>query len=170
MKINLTILTLLLAFPNLFAAIYADDSEFEKYKSESNLTLVPHSPILDSEDKREYRTILREESKSGPNFNGHYRIVHWGLGTGVMEWAIINLKTGKVTMNGSVGSCWSPNIVKKTRKYIDGWFEFSISSSLVYLYKCDNPSPMVTNTFDIRDVFIWKDGKLKLLREEKGEF
>ncbi len=40
--------------------------------------------------------MLREHSKEGPNFAGHYTVVFWGCGTACRELAIVDANTGKV--------------------------------------------------------------------------
>jgi hypothetical protein len=47
-------------------------------------------------EARRYRTVLREGAKKGVNFAGHYTVVQWGCGTGCMQAAIIDTKTGVV--------------------------------------------------------------------------
>ena len=45
---------------------------------------------------RMFRTRLREDSREGPNFAGHYTIVFWGCGTGCAQIAVVDAKTGRV--------------------------------------------------------------------------
>jgi hypothetical protein len=57
------------------------------------------SPKLDlksSSTARMYRTLLRQQVAKGPNFAGHYRVAVWGCGTSCANFAIVNLKTGRV--------------------------------------------------------------------------
>ena len=56
----------------------------------------PASPILRSKRARNYRTVLREGAKSGPNFAGRYTIVTWGAGLGVYSMAVVDAKTGEI--------------------------------------------------------------------------
>jgi hypothetical protein len=51
---------------------------------------------LDSSKARMFRTRLREDSRSGPNFAGHYTVVIWGCGTGCAQMGIVDAKTGRV--------------------------------------------------------------------------
>lgn len=51
---------------------------------------------LDSSKARMFRTRLREDSRSGPNFAGHYTVVIWGCGTGCAQMGVVDAKTGKV--------------------------------------------------------------------------
>jgi hypothetical protein len=51
---------------------------------------------LDSPRARMFRTRLREDSRSGPNFAGHYTVVIWGCGTGCAQMGVVDSKTGRV--------------------------------------------------------------------------
>ena len=57
----------------------------------------PAAPVrLDGKRARLYRTRLREDSRTGPNFAGHYTVVIWGCGTGCAQMAVVDSKTGRV--------------------------------------------------------------------------
>jgi hypothetical protein len=51
---------------------------------------------LDSKQARMFRTRLREDSRSGPNFAGHYTVVIWGCGTGCAQMGVVDARTGRV--------------------------------------------------------------------------
>ena len=51
---------------------------------------------LDSRRARMFRTRLREDSRGGPNFAGHYTVVIWGCGTGCAQMGVVDSKTGRV--------------------------------------------------------------------------
>ncbi len=57
------------------------------------------NPILDTDFKRKYRTIINSKAKENPNFNGKYCIVEFGYGSSVHYYFIIDLETG-VVFNG----------------------------------------------------------------------
>jgi len=44
---------------------------------------------------RNLRTALREGAKNGPRFAGHYAIATWGCGSGCIDFALVDRKTGK---------------------------------------------------------------------------
>ncbi|MBR7080392.1 MAG: hypothetical protein IKI40_07720, partial [Treponema sp.] len=54
-------------------------------------------PILDTDFKKNYRTIITEASQLPPDFNGKYKIASFGAGTMAHGSFIINLETGVVT-------------------------------------------------------------------------
>jgi hypothetical protein len=43
-----------------------------------------------------FRTRLREDSRTGTNFAGHYTVVFWGCGTGCAQLAVVDARTGRV--------------------------------------------------------------------------
>jgi hypothetical protein len=45
---------------------------------------------------KQYRTVLREAQKQGPDFAGRFRVAQWGCGAGCTDWAVIDAKTGQV--------------------------------------------------------------------------
>jgi hypothetical protein len=56
-------------------------------------------PVLDTRDKREYRTRLREGmTDAKPNFAAKYVVVTWGCGTACVLGAYVDAATGRVTM------------------------------------------------------------------------
>ena len=57
----------------------------------------PAKVILDSHLARRYRTMLRRGAAKGPNFAGHYAVVVWGCGTSCAQFAVVDLRSGKVT-------------------------------------------------------------------------
>jgi hypothetical protein len=52
--------------------------------------------ILDGRRARMFRSRLREDSRGGVNFAGHYTAVFWGCGTGCAQMAVVDAKTGRV--------------------------------------------------------------------------
>jgi hypothetical protein len=45
---------------------------------------------------KQYRTVLREAQKQGPDFAGRFRVAQWGCGAGCTDWAVIDSRTGRV--------------------------------------------------------------------------
>ncbi|MCR5386006.1 MAG: hypothetical protein K6E69_02700 [Treponema sp.] len=54
-------------------------------------------PILDTDTKKNYETIITKDSLMEPDFNGKYKIAQFGAGTMANGFFIINLETGVVT-------------------------------------------------------------------------
>jgi hypothetical protein len=59
-------------------------------------TLVNKPPILDTKEKVEYRTRIKEIAKDPVNFAGHYAVGSFGCGTECSVWVIIDARNGKV--------------------------------------------------------------------------
>jgi hypothetical protein len=88
-------------------------------------------PVLDSLNKRNYRTIITNAAKQDPNFDGKYRIVEFGYGSGAQMFFIIDLNSGNVyegipsthgikyTVNSSLIIINDPDIVLKNWQYWD---------------------------------------------------
>jgi len=136
-------------------------AEFAKHPAASRLRTRPHALLLDTAEKRRFRTMLRTESAEGPNFNGHYRVASWGCGTNCVEWAVVDLASGKVWMAPEPAhSCWVPEAPDDPE--IPDWFEMYKNSSLLYLYTCRDREN--DRTFDTRSVYLWSEETLRLIR------
>lgn len=70
---------------------------FSSYKVKSTFKGKPAPVVLrGNPTARRFRTALREGTRKGPNFAGHYTVVEWGCGTECQQMAIVNAKTGHV--------------------------------------------------------------------------
>ncbi|MBO7638936.1 MAG: hypothetical protein J6S91_08170 [Treponema sp.] len=69
----------------------------EDYPSSLTWNGTNAQPILDTDSKKNYRTIITEASQLPPDFNGKYKIASFGAGTMANGSFIINLETGVVT-------------------------------------------------------------------------
>ncbi|MBR6153658.1 MAG: hypothetical protein IKQ43_04400 [Treponema sp.] len=69
----------------------------EDYPSSLTWNGTNAQPILDTDSKKNYRTIITEASQLPPDFNGKYKIASFGAGTMAHGSFIINLETGVVT-------------------------------------------------------------------------
>ena len=69
---------------------------FEDYPARGVYRGRPAPVRLDSRQARMFRTRLREDSRSGPNFAGHYTVVLWGCGTGCAQMGVVDARTGRV--------------------------------------------------------------------------
>jgi hypothetical protein len=81
-----------------------------------------YTPILDTEIKRNYRTIINENSKLEPNFDGKYRIITFGYGSSAQDFFMLDLNSG---------------IVYEGRTSSFG-LKYSINSSLIILNPIEN--------------------------------
>ena len=70
--------------------------DFGSYPAPARYGGTPAPVRLRTRRDRLFRTRLREDSREGPNFAGHYTVVFWGCGTGCAQVAVVNAKTGLV--------------------------------------------------------------------------
>jgi hypothetical protein len=146
----------------VLALLMADgrDAEFRKYPAEAKLSGKPAAPMLSTAKARRYRTMLRSEAKLGANFNGHYRIAHWGCGTNCLEWAIIDLQKGNVwRAPAPLFSCAGART--ESLREPDSWFDARIDSSLLYVHSCRGNGRTV---FDTRTVYRHRNNNLVVVR------
>jgi hypothetical protein len=83
----------------LFAATpaFADQPKFSDYPADIYKGKVA-KPILDTADKREFKTRINEAAKGKVDFAGHFIVAEWGCGASCLGGAVIDAKTGVVTM------------------------------------------------------------------------
>lgn len=137
-------------------------SELARFRAEPRLAAPAAKPDVSSGRARRYRTVLRQAAAEGPNFNGHYRVATWGCGTNCIEWAVIDLATGRVWMAPEpVTSCWFPSAPDDAKER--DWMEHHTGSSLLYVHRCEGDGQ---STFDRRMVYVWRDGEPRLLRTD----
>jgi hypothetical protein len=56
----------------------------------------PAAPQFQTRGQREFRTMIRQAAKKGPNFAGNYTIAEWGCGTACEQIAVVDLRSGDV--------------------------------------------------------------------------
>lgn len=71
---------------------------------------------LTTPQARAYRTRLREGARRAVNFAGHYKLHTWSCGTGCLQTAFIDARTGEVffpkELNGFITCFWEPKPVE----------------------------------------------------------
>ena len=131
---------------------------FDSYPGEAGLTGAPIAPQLDSPRARKYRTVLKEGAQRGPNFNGHYRVVHWGCGTNCIEWAVVDFGSGRVWFAPDpVLSCSSADEPADAK--VPDWFEIRLNSRLLGLNDCAAGYPR--QTFNRQTLYEWQNGAMR---------
>jgi hypothetical protein len=156
---TLGVLDLLLA---LALVVDARSDEFARYPAERALEGAPAPPKLSTPKARRFRTLLRRAAAEGPNFNGHYRVTHWGQGSNIIEWAVIDLGDGSVWFAPEPDtSCWAP--FERDVTDAPDWYEIHVESALLYLHACRLDDG---RTFDTRYVYVWERGAARLIRTD----
>jgi hypothetical protein len=104
---------------------------------------------------RKYRTQLRTQTAEGPNFAGNFRIAHWGCGTGCVQLALVDCKTGRVYFPTNLPFVTLSNCDD------DCGLKFRTDSKLLILRGAlfEESKP---GTF----YFLWEKNKLKLIRSD----
>ena len=87
-----------------------DTPRFEDMPVAGKFNGRPAPVKLSTAEARRYRTVIREGAREGPNFAGHYTIVTWGCGSGCVQFAIVDAKTGAV---------YSPRFYVAARVHVD---------------------------------------------------
>jgi len=85
---------------------FADEPRFSDYSAEIHAGKVA-KPILDTEDKRMFRTRINEAAKGNPDFAGRFIVAKWGCGASCVGGAVIDAKSGVVTMVPWIVCCTS---------------------------------------------------------------
>jgi hypothetical protein len=70
---------------------------FEAYPASETFKGPPAAPRLNSASARMFRTELRRQAATGPNFAGHFTFAIWGCGSGCSSFAVLDAVTGQVT-------------------------------------------------------------------------
>jgi hypothetical protein len=67
--------------------------------SDTSITTTMPVDLSSADGASRFRTVLREGAARGPNFAGHYTVVHWGCGSPCVSFAIVDASTGSVYMH-----------------------------------------------------------------------
>jgi len=125
---------------------------------------------LTTREARSYRTRLREGARRAVNFAGQYKLHTWSCGTGCLQTAFIDAKTGEVffpeELNGFIVCFYQPEAVESLEEAL----QFQKGSRLIVM------SGYPTSERDKAEpkkglyYYEWTGGELKLVRfEAKGE-
>ena len=128
------------------------------------------APKLTTREARAYRTRLREGARRAVNFAGHYKLHTWSCGTGCLQTAFIDAKTGEVffpaELNGFIVCFYDPKPVDDLEEAL----KFERGSRLIvmsgYPYsERDKDAPRKGLYY-----YEWTGSELKLIKYvEKGE-
>lgn len=90
-------------------AVFKAAPKFSGYAAGSGTIARPAPVVLASREARQFRSMLREAAKAGPNFAGHYTIAGWGCGTSCLDWGIVDALTGKVSFDAKLRVLETPS-------------------------------------------------------------
>ena len=117
----------------------------------------PAAPDVRRGDARLYRTVIRREARTGPNFAGYFTIIRIGCGAGVVCLAIADANTGKVFFPTELNS------VAHLSEYEGGddiRLNYRRNSQLLIIIGTRNEAPETTGMTS----YVWRSGRLHLLR------
>lgn len=129
MRGRITRVLVLLLFGLAARAETADSSRwsFEHYPAVKDFRGNPAKPILLTPHERIFRTQIRTQARTGPNFAGHYTVVKWGCGAPCLAFAIVNARTGAIY--APVDQVFTVGCSDGTSS--DATLEFNIESRLI---------------------------------------
>ncbi|MDX3809346.1 hypothetical protein ACXIUS_24280 [Bosea thiooxidans] len=104
------------------------------------------APVLDTPEKRAYRTRLRTAANGSSNFAGRFAVAEWGCGTSCLTGAVVDLQTGNVVFFPGTFSGWG---------LVDPKFkaaEYRLNSSLIVLSgQVNEEGPIGSHYFHLSD-------------------
>jgi hypothetical protein len=128
---------------------------FEEFKVPEKFTGTPASPVLRTKMQRNFRTVILEAAKQGPNFAGHYTLAEWGCGAGCVSLAIVDNRNGQ-TFDGPF------SILGYDLSYnYDGeeQLEYKVDSRLIVARGCPGEKDCGTYYYE------WAADQFKLLKK-----
>jgi len=120
----------------------------------------PAVPMFSSSKLKNYRTVISEAARKGPNFAGHYTIAEWGCGSGCVSMAIIDARDGRV-WGAPVTTLSLPLAADANGRTYQG-FVYQKQSRLLIVDGCPNEENRRCGTY----YYEFKDGLSTLLRED----
>jgi hypothetical protein len=107
-----------------------------------------------------FRTELREAAAAGPNFAGHYRLASWGCGAACFQWAIIDVRSGKVFHPANLSSTDHVNVEESLYEGGIQAVHIRPDSRLLVVIGGINEDPKLRGI----SWFVWDGGQLKRIR------
>ncbi len=142
------------------ADLPADAPRFADYRV-ARYTGKPARPDVRSHPRsRLFRTELREAAAAGPNFAGHYRLASWGCGAGCFQWAIVDVKSGRVFHPANLASTDHVNVEEALYEGGIQAVHTRPDSRLLVVVGGINEDPKLRGI----SWFVWDDQKLKRIR------
>ncbi len=84
---------------------YASLHRFEDFAVPNEAVKSPAIPRIEGREAKLYRTQIRRAARKPPDFAGHFRVARWGCGTCCQQFAVVDLRTGRISFPGFTVSC-----------------------------------------------------------------
>lgn len=149
------------------AVSHAETKEptFEQYRIEKIFKGKPAPVDLKSTPgASQFRTVLREGAKEGPNFAGKYTIIEWGCGTGCSSIAVVDATTGRVVFPKEISPVSFPGLPEGDQLMDKYDIKFRKGSRLLIVHGIPSPETNVGSYY-----YIWQDGHFKLVFSREWE-
>jgi hypothetical protein len=131
--------------------------KFEDFKVAEIFTGKPAAPIIATPRQRLYRTMIREGTRKGPSFAGHYTIAGWGCGSSCSGFAIVDAVSGQVFDTPFEYYAWGGLLLNKDYgPYLED-ISFHKNSRLLIIRGCPDEKNCGTYYYE------WTGSQLKLL-------
>src|SRR5262245_4367548 len=118
----------------------------------------PAAPTFSSSKLKNYRTVISEAARKGPNFAGQYPVAEWGCGSGCVSMAIVDAASGRV-WGGPVKTLSLPLPADVNGRNYQG-LVYQKRSRLLIVDGCPNEENRRCGTY----YYEFKDGLSTLLR------
>ncbi len=139
----------------------ADAPRFEQFAVTERFAGKPAAPDVRSHPRsRMFRTMIRAGAQQGPNFAGHYTLVHWGCGSGCSAYAIVDARTGRVFHPANFASIAIYNIDDALTASDERFVRFSLDSRLLMVIGGINEDPALRGI----SYFVWEGERLRRIR------
>jgi len=130
---------------------------FDDYPVSQVFRGTPVAPVLSTGHANAFRSELRRQAASGPNFAGHYTLTRWSCGAGCVTVLVIDALSGHVWFAPfTIQDAWKDGHV-----VCDHGSDFKITSRLF----------VTQGEVDGRvgsHYFLWADGQFNLVHFESG--
>lgn len=142
------------------ADIPADAPRFEDFKVPVYVGPPARPDVRSDSRSRLFRTELREAEAEGTNFAGHYRLASWGCGTACFQWAIIDVKSGRVFHPSNLNSTEHQNVEESLYEGGNHAIQVRLNSRLLVVFGGINDDPTLRGI----SWFVWEGNQLKRIR------
>lgn len=96
LRVSFLTMTILVSGLAGLAILAAAPPKFDDFPVADVFKGKPAAPLLSTPQARRFRTQLRLQAASGPDFAGHFKLARWGCGAGCVFVAVIDSVSGEV--------------------------------------------------------------------------